>query len=154
MRQRERERGSENKWEGSTKRNVCDTNPCTRTSSLSITSVSIPAEREDEVFSFPTHEKVSFQLQIWSLGSSLGDSVLTSISRIARHSQRQRISLQSLLANTLFVINSFPWGEAYVGRQCFASLDNMHQINCFILDLGSYVRMFFLEEMRDNWSGR
>jgi len=120
---------------------------------LSFTSVFIPAEREDEVFSFPTHEKVSFQLQIWSLGSSLGDSVLTSISRIARHSQRQRISWQSLLPNTLFVINSFPWGEAYVGRQGFASLGNMHQINSSILNLESYVRMFFLEEMRDNWSG-
>jgi len=31
---------------------------------LSFTSVFIPAEKEDEVFSFPTHEKVSFQLQI------------------------------------------------------------------------------------------
>jgi len=30
----------------------------------------------------------------------------------------------------------------------------MHQINSSILDLGSYVQMFFLEEVRDNWSGK
>ena len=69
MRQTEREREREragvkiNEREAQKKMYVIQIRALVRLP-LSFTSVFIPAEREDEVFSFPTHEKVSFQLQI------------------------------------------------------------------------------------------
>ena len=62
-REREREREKINEREAQKEFHVIQIRALVRLP-LSFTSVFIPAEREDEVFSFPTHEKVSFQLQI------------------------------------------------------------------------------------------
>ena len=65
-RDRERERGREgkiNEREAQKEMHVIQIRALVRRP-LSFTSVFIPAEKEDEVFSFPTHEKISLQLQI------------------------------------------------------------------------------------------
>lgn len=62
-REGERERGKINEREAQKEMHVLQIRALVRLP-LSFTSIFIPAEREDKVFSFPTHEKVSFQLQI------------------------------------------------------------------------------------------
>jgi hypothetical protein len=67
----EKERERENKWEGSTKKKcmLYKSVHCYVFPSLSHLFSFLKKRRQ--AFSFQTHEKVSFQLQIWSLESSL-----------------------------------------------------------------------------------